>query len=47
MGFSVDELAAFMGGFGYTARDLIDGVRPLELSAIKHVEDVLFVAEDI
>ena len=47
MGLSVHELAAFMSGFGYTPRDLIDGVRPLNLSAIKHVEDVLFVAEDI
>ena len=47
MGLSVHDLAAFMAGFGYTPRDLIDGIRPLNLSAIKHVEDVLFVAEDI
>lgn len=45
MGFSVVELATLMAGYGYSARDLIDDVRRVDLCAIKHVEDVLFLAE--
>jgi FkbM family methyltransferase len=41
---SISELSAFMAKYGYTARDLVDGVTPIDLVAIKHVEDVLFVA---
>jgi FkbM family methyltransferase len=44
MGRSVSELAGFMAEFGYTARDLVDGVTPVDLGAIEHVEDVLFLA---
>lgn len=40
----ISELSAFMAKYGYTARDLIDGVTPIDLVAMKHVEDVLFVA---
>jgi FkbM family methyltransferase len=46
MGTSVSELADFMAGFGYTARDLIDTSRPVDLRAIEHVDDVLFLAEN-
>jgi FkbM family methyltransferase len=45
MGRSVRELAKFMAQYGYTARDLIDGSAPVDLSAIAHVEDVLFLAD--
>lgn len=41
---SLSELAAFMASFGYTARDLIDGERPVDLRKIEHVDDVLFLA---
>ncbi len=41
---SISELSAFMANYRYTARDLVDGVTPVDLGAIKHVEDVLFVA---
>ncbi len=44
MGRSVSELAAFMARFGYSARDLADGVTPVDLAAINYVEDVLFLA---
>lgn len=46
MGTSVSELNDFMAAFGYAARDLIDGFRPVDLRAIKQVEDVLFIAEN-
>jgi FkbM family methyltransferase len=41
---SISEFSAFMAKYGYTARDLVDGVTPIDLVAMKHVEDVLFVA---
>jgi len=41
---SVSELTDFMASFGYTARDLIDGERPVDVRKIEHVEDVLFLA---
>jgi FkbM family methyltransferase len=44
MGRSIAELAAFMAKWGYSARDLADGVTPANLGAIEHVEDVLFLA---
>ncbi|MBZ5693764.1 MAG: FkbM family methyltransferase [Acidobacteriia bacterium] len=44
MGRNIKELAAFMAKYGYTARDLIDGVTPVDLCSIDHVEDVLFLA---
>ncbi|HKV03879.1 MAG TPA: FkbM family methyltransferase [Candidatus Acidoferrales bacterium] len=47
LGRTLRELAAFMASFGYSARDLIDGVTPVNLPAIEHVEDVLFLAEQI
>ena len=45
MGRSLDELASFMGQYGYTARDLIDCSTPVDLASVKHVEDVLFLAD--
>ncbi len=47
MGRSISELAAFMAKWRYSARDLVDGVTPIGLDAIKHVEDVLFLAGNI
>ncbi len=47
MGKTASELAAFMAKWGYSARDLVDGVTPIDLDAIKHVEDLLFLAGDI
>jgi FkbM family methyltransferase len=44
LGRSIRELATFMTRYGYSARDLVDGSTPVELSAIAHVEDVLFLA---
>jgi FkbM family methyltransferase len=44
LGRSVRELTAFMARYGYAARDLIDHSTTVDLSAITHVEDVLFLA---
>jgi FkbM family methyltransferase len=44
MGRKVSELAAYMSRYGYRARDLIDGTTPVNLEAIHHVDDVLFLA---
>lgn len=44
LGRRVRELETFMARYGYTARDLVDGSTPVDLSAIGHVEDVLFLA---
>jgi FkbM family methyltransferase len=44
MGKKLSDLKDYMGKFGYTAHDLIDGVTPVDISAIKHVDDVLFLA---
>lgn len=37
------ELAAYMAGFGYAARDLVDASTPIDIRSIEHVEDVLFL----
>jgi FkbM family methyltransferase len=42
LGRSLWELAAFMAGYGYFARDLIDGTTRVDLCAMRQVEDVLF-----
>jgi FkbM family methyltransferase len=44
LGRRVSELAAFMANYGYSARDLVDGVSPVDIGALKHVDDVLFLA---
>ena len=44
MGRKVSELAAYMSRYGYRAHDLIDGTTPVNLEAIHHVDDVLFLA---
>jgi FkbM family methyltransferase len=44
LGRSISELAQFMARYGYSARDVIDGLTPVDLSAIRHVDDVLFLA---
>lgn len=45
MGRSLRDLEATMRKYGYTARDLIDGVTAVDITALKHVEDVLFLAK--
>lgn len=45
LGKTLADLAVYMRGFGYSARDLIDGSTPVDLNAVRHVEDVLFLAE--
>jgi len=37
-------LAEYMAEFGYTPRDLIDGVKPVDLTALEHVTDILFLS---
>lgn len=44
MGRKVSELADYMAEYGYRAHDLIDGTTPVNLEAIHHVDDVLFLA---
>jgi FkbM family methyltransferase len=44
MGRKVSELAKYMADYGYTARDLLDGVTPVDLQAMRQVDDVLFSA---
>jgi FkbM family methyltransferase len=44
MGRRVSELSELMSHHGYTARDIIDGLTPVDISALKHVTDVLFLA---
>ncbi len=46
LGRGMGELLAFMAGYGYSARDLADGTTPVDITAIQHVEDVLFLAEN-
>jgi hypothetical protein len=46
MGNSLSDLAAYMARFGYAARDLVDAVSPIDIRAIEHVEDVLFLPEE-
>lgn len=45
LGKTLNDLAVFMRGLGYSARDLIDAAAEVDLNAIQHVEDVLFLAE--
>lgn len=45
LGKTVDELGAFMRQYGYTPRDLLDGRTPVDLKALRHVDDVLFLAD--
>jgi FkbM family methyltransferase len=45
MGKTLSHLKDHMEKFGYTARDLIDGVTPVDIRGMKHVDDVLFLAE--
>lgn len=40
---SVGDLARYMDGFGYSAVDLADRSTPVDLTKIRHVEDVLFL----
>lgn len=42
---SLADLAIYMNRFGYSARDLIDSETRVDISRIKNVEDVLFLAE--
>ena len=42
MGRKVSELKEYMADYGYTPRDLLDGVTPVNLEAMRHVDDVLF-----
>jgi FkbM family methyltransferase len=42
MGRTIAELSDYMATFGYAARDLIDGIAPVNLAEIQHVGDVLF-----
>jgi len=44
MGRKVTELRDYMAAYGYTARDLIDCSTPVDLAAMEHVDDVLFLA---
>ncbi|HTR45909.1 MAG TPA: FkbM family methyltransferase [Verrucomicrobiae bacterium] len=45
LGRGLADLARFMADFGYLACDLIDGETPVDIRALDHVEDVLFVAK--
>jgi len=45
LGRDIGELRQFMAGYGYAARDIADGTTPVDLAAVQHVEDVIFLAE--
>jgi FkbM family methyltransferase len=45
LGRSISELSDYMSSYGYGAYDLIDGTTPVNLAAVEHVEDVLFIAK--
>lgn len=45
LGKTLNDLSVYMRGFGYSARDLINGNTEVDLNAIQNVEDVLFLAE--
>ncbi len=45
MGKKLSDVTDYMGKFGYTARDLIDGMTPVDIRAMKHVDDVLFLSD--
>jgi FkbM family methyltransferase len=44
MGRTISELVEYMADYGYVARDLLDGATPVDLQAMRHVDDVLFSA---
>lgn len=44
MGRNIAELANWMSRYGYTARDIIDGSTPVDVSSLTHVTDVLLLA---
>lgn len=44
MGRRVSELSELMSRYGYVAYDIVDGTTPVDLSALTHVTDVLFLA---
>lgn len=44
LGRSAAELVRFMSRYGYSARDIIDGKTPVNLIALRHVTDVLFLS---
>jgi FkbM family methyltransferase len=43
-GGSPADLGAYMARFGYAAFDLVDGRTRVDIAALRHVEDVLFLA---
>jgi len=45
LGRTISELSDYMSSYGYGAYDLIDGTTPVNLAAVEHVEDVLFIAK--
>ncbi|HXO04452.1 MAG TPA: FkbM family methyltransferase [Candidatus Sulfotelmatobacter sp.] len=45
LGRAISELSDYMTSYGYGAYDLIDGTTPVNLEAVEHVEDVLFLAK--
>lgn len=45
IGRSVAELEELMSRYGYSARDIIDGETPVNLRTLRHVTDVLFLAD--
>jgi hypothetical protein len=45
LGRTISELSEYMASYGYSAYDLIDGTTPVDLAAVEHVEDVLFLAK--
>lgn len=45
-GKQLSDLARYMSAFGYSARDLIDTNSRINLDAMKHVDDVLFLANN-
>jgi FkbM family methyltransferase len=46
LGREIGELAHLMSRYGYSARDIIDGKTAVHLSDLKHVTDVLFLADN-
>jgi FkbM family methyltransferase len=47
IGRTISELEEYMSEYGYVARDLLDGLTPVRLQAMRHVDDVLFSASPI
>lgn len=42
-GETLAEFATYMARWGYVARDLVDATTPIDIRAIQHVDDVLFL----